>query len=201
MQGLKDALKLNEASAKQVQKELDTGGVFLDGDFPEIWNDRPWHPLTKTEIYLLIWATKKLGFELPRLTLERIGFWIQLIELAKDFRAGTLVLQLVDMYSYPWPTLHSLWANLNYVDKSTRANERIRVQKTDYDNCDSWRWLPHRIQWISQHGISKVNPDHAYKLSRTLAQFLKRKDRYRIVISNREQLDIKVLQWEVMSGY
>lgn len=200
MQGLKDALNLNEAIANQVQKELDAEGVFLDGDFPEIWKDRPWHPLTKNEIYLLIWATRQLGFELPRLILERIGFWIQLIELAKDFRAGTLVLQLVEMYASPWDTLHSLWANLKYVDESTRANERIRIEMKDYVLCDSFAWWPHRLEWISRE-LSKNNPDHAYKMSRTLAQFLKRKDRYRIVVSNREQLDIKVKSWELMSGY
>lgn len=137
----------------------------LDGDFPQIWVDRPWHPQTRKEIYALILVTKRLSFTFPRLVLEKIAFWIQLIELCKDFRKGTLFLQLVVQDYYRLPIM--------------QLGEAVEIV-TIWEKVESLRWSrQEREQILPTNRFEEREFDYGPMITE-LAYFLDKKDRYRI---------------------
>lgn len=192
MQTLQYVLDLNDSDFALLEPQI--GPNSLDGDFPEIWRDRRWHPLTRQEIYLLIWFSKQLGFTLPRLVLERIAFWIQLIELCKDYRQGKLLLQ---MPYFNWPNRPNLSHVWNAPSRWSYSNEhgwfengKIRLQFLISDFKDSERFNEKNFQsFIATESASYGWINRLPKEITTLERYLARKDRYRIVLSNRQELD------------
>jgi hypothetical protein len=85
-------LALIEKLGKENLETLREANAFLHGPFLAIWQDRPWHWQTKQEIKILQLAAIRLGYWLPRFVLERVALWLQLVDLVRDFRAGTLKL-------------------------------------------------------------------------------------------------------------
>jgi hypothetical protein len=177
-------------------KELEQNDIQLDGDFPQIWIDRPWHPLTRQEIYMLIWATKQLGFTLPELVLDRIAFWIQLIELCKDYRSGEIVLQLAGVLYADTPILSSC---LGKWDRDGRLNHGqdgrlghggyyIRAGNILVDLVGYWEGDLERYNAEHRKEILEWKPYSLRAEAIYVTHFLARKDRYRIVLPNRQEL-------------
>lgn len=173
-----------------MEKALQSYGVPLEalkqikhelaGDLPQIWTDRPWHPLTRTEIYALIWVSNELGFSLPRLVLERIAFWIQLIELCKDFRTKSLSLHIVVEtwlctaielskygHKFYWESGHFAIENKNYI--IIKNNQR-----------EWFKWGKERREQVLGWTDNEHSSIYARAARLDLATFLETRDCYRI---------------------
>lgn len=171
----------------------------LDGDFPQIWADadRPWHPKTRKEIYSLLLVTNRLGVTLPIYVVEQIAFWIQLIQLRKDFHRGKLLLQLVldgkevpglySGYTSPFntkgpfhlkPTVKLQIISQNKTDSRLAQLSFMEVIKSDIGHYD-------QVPYPSPDAVKYWQKHHR----RTIRRLLARKDRYRIVVPNRAEWD------------
>jgi hypothetical protein len=183
---MQQLLDLNDEEFSKIKPE------WLDGDYPQIWADRPWHPLTRQEIYVLIWACKQLGFVLPTLVLDRIAFWIQLIELCKDLRAGKLLLQLClpskDLLPDGLPTRFN---KRHWKFEECWTNGKIQLEYAN-ETRDSKSWSEELLADFFE--ITNCLEEHEKEIeyseaSSFLEGFLAQKDRYRIVIPHRQALD------------
>jgi hypothetical protein len=134
----------------------------FDGDLPWIWLDRKWHPQTRQEIYSLIWVSNLMGRTLPRLALERIAFWIQLIELAKEFRHGSLLLQM-----------HSRFKGAKWIKHAARGHVvELSIFLESVRDLSFYEGI-----WHENH-------------LKHLQSYLDRKDRFRIVLPHRQELNV-----------
>lgn len=165
-------------------KELEDNQVCLDGDFPQIWVDRPWHPLTKQEIYALILVSSRLGFTLPQLVLEKIAFSIQLIDLCNDFRAKTICLQLTStcldlpVFAKALTKAQPIIRRYVYILKSCQGT--IRLETVSDGQLDSSLYDKNSQDEFLNWKLSGIYPQELLEVEQELEQFIERKDRYRI---------------------
>lgn len=165
-------------------KELQENHVKLDGDFPQIWVDRPWHQLTKQEIYALILVSSRLGFTLPQLVLEKIAFWIQLIELCDDFRTKTICLQLTStclvlpVFAKALTKAQPIIRQYLYILKSGQGT--IRLETVSDGQLDSNLYDKNSQDEFLNWKLSGMRPQELLEVEQELELFIERKDRYRI---------------------
>jgi hypothetical protein len=138
LKALQQLLDVDDLEFERFEQQLKDSQAVIFGPFALLFNARPqvndWHPLTRKELLLLIWATKQLGISHPRNVLEVIGNHLSLIPLREALERRALNVGIITL-DMPWPSL-SGWARGYCKEVGTYISHHCKAQLTVFRTID-----------------------------------------------------------------